>query len=152
MERAEILQREQTISESQIQHTCFRWFNDTFPRQQGALFSVPNGGWRGARAAMAMRYEGQVNGVSDLIWLHASATGDRHGLCIEMKTPKRKGTPAGRQSDSQKQWQQAVESNGYTYVVCHGLFEFIQAVCDHMGYDVTEHTQRACQRYPLYIK
>lgn len=67
--------------------------------------------------------EGIVRGVADLLFLYPSQ--GYHGLCIEMKTAK------GRQSDYQKQWQTAVESVGYKYVVCRSQDEFRQIIKDY---------------------
>ena len=40
--------------------------------------------------------------------------------------------PNGRQQDSQKEWQKAVESVGNKYVVCRSLEEFIAEVTDYL--------------------
>ena len=63
-----------------------------------------------------MKEEGQLAGVSDLIFLHR--TKQYGALLIEMKTPK------GKQSDKQEEWQALIEPEGYKYVVCHSLEEF----------------------------
>lgn len=72
-----------------------------------------------------MKAEGVVAGVSDLILLvprkgYAS-------LCLEMKTSK------GRQTDLQKQWQQAAESAGNKYLVIRSFDEFREAVNDYLS-------------------
>ena len=72
MTEKEIQEIEQTYSESKIQHTCVCWFRRTFPQVGNLLFSVPNGGLRDTKTAVTMRYEGQVNGVADLILLYPS--------------------------------------------------------------------------------
>lgn len=41
--------------------------------------------------------------------------------------------PNGRQQDSQKEWQKAVESVGNKYVVCRSLEEFIEVVNDYLA-------------------
>lgn len=148
MTEKEILECEKSYSESKIQHTCVCWFRHTFPKVGNLLFSVPNGGWRGGRAGASMVYEGQVKGVSDLILLCPS--GGKSALCIEMKVPKRKGSSAGTQSDAQKEWQKLVETYGSTYVVCHGLMEFIKAVCVYLRADPVPYLAKALNNYPLY--
>lgn len=148
MTENDILLDEQTLRESNIQHTCVVWFRRTFPAMAGLLFAVPNGGFRTKKTAAVMMYEGQVSGVSDLILLCPS--GGKGALCIEMKTPKRKGSSAGKQSDRQKAWQALVEANGYAYRVCHGLVEFVTAVCDYLGEDTASHIAKATNNYPLY--
>lgn len=82
------------------------------------LFSVPNGGQRDKITGAILKAEGVVAGVSDLLLLHPS--GQYHGLCIEMKTPK------GRQQPSQIEWQRAVEQQGFKYIVCHSVDEFLE--------------------------
>lgn len=148
MTEDEILLSEQGYTESKIQHICVTWFRDTFPEIGKLLISVPNGGWRGARSGAQMVYEGQVKGVADLIFLRKS--GEKGSLCIEMKVPKRKGSSAGRQSPEQKAWQELTEANGNTYVVCHGLIEFITAVCDYLNIDKESYIKEAINKYPLY--
>ncbi len=148
MTEKEILDSEQTYSESKIQHICVCWFRQTFPKVANLLFSVPNGGWRGTKAAMTMRYEGQVNGVADLILLYPA--GGKSSLCIEMKVPQRKGSRAGRQSDDQIAWQALVEQYGSIYVICHGLIEFINAVCSYLHINPQKYIEEALSKYPLY--
>lgn len=148
MTEKEILLIEQTCSESQIQHTCVSWFRQTFPRVGNLLFAVPNGGWRGARAGAKMVYEGQVKGVADLILLFPK--GGKSSLCIEMKIPKRKGASAGTQKAAQKSWQALVEEHGSTYVICHGLMEFIKAVCTYLQIDSEPYVKKALNLYPTY--
>ncbi len=148
MTESEISELERGYSESKIQHFCVNWFRQTFPHASGLLFAIPNGGWRGARAGAQMRYEGQVKGVSDLILLYPS--GGKSALCVEMKVPKRKGRQCGLQSPEQKRWQSLVETNGSTYVVCHGLVEFIKAVCAYLQISSQRYVTEAINKYPLY--
>lgn len=148
MTENEILKLEQSYTESKIQHICVSWFRQTFPAVSNLLFSIPNGGWRGARAGASMVYEGQVKGVADLILLFPK--GGKSSLCIEMKVPKRKGSSAGTQSSAQKDWQRLVEEHGSTYVVCHGLVEFIKAVCCYLKTTPRPYIEKALNNYPLY--
>ena len=148
MTEQEITKTEQGYSESKIQHICVNWFRQTFPHVGNLLFAVPNGGWRGARAGAQMVYEGQVKGVADIILL--SPSGGKSSLCIEMKVPKKKGSSAGTQSTAQKEWQALVEQYGSTYVVCHGLIEFIQAVCSYLQINSQKYITEALNKYPLY--
>lgn len=103
--------------ESSLQIACVRWFKQyAYPRLAPLLFAVPNGGYRNPVTAKIMKAEGATAGVADLILLAPSA--GFHGLCIEMKTDK------GRQSENQKQWQTALENQGYKYVVCRSFEDF----------------------------
>ena len=67
-----------------------------------------------------------------------------------MKVPKRKGSSAGTQSEAQKAWQTLVESNGSTYVVCHGLVEFVRAVCIYLQTNPQPYIDKALNLYPTY--
>lgn len=148
MTEKEVLQQEQTYSESKLQHICVSWFRHTFPRVANLMFAVPNGGWRGGRAGATMRYEGQVRGVADLILLFPK--GGKSALCIEMKVPQRKGSRAGRQSAEQTAWQRLVEEHGSMYVVCHGLVEFVKAVCIYLQTNPQPYIDKALNLYPIY--
>lgn len=110
--------------EHKLQVQCVRNFRYTFPEHQHCLFAVPNGGKRDAKTAARLKDEGVVPGVSDLILLVPSD--EYHALLIEMKTPN------GRQSESQKQWENIVTKLGYKYVICRSLIEFSLAVLDYL--------------------
>lgn len=112
--------------ESKIQQACVHWFKYQYPHFKLLLFSVPNGGWRGKIEASIMKAEGVTAGVSDLLLLIPNKF--YHGLCIEMKTGER----GSRQSQAQKEWQKAVESVGYKYVVCHCFDDFVLEVSRYM--------------------
>ena len=115
-----------TDEEHRIQVACVRWFRCEYPEMRHQLFSVPNGGYRSPKTAAAMKEEGQLPGVSDLIFLRRSGTCG--ALLIEMKTPK------GSQSDKQKEWQSLIEPAGYKYVVCHSLEEFQKEIEDYINH------------------
>lgn len=107
--------------EHQLQVACVRWFALEYPGLRGRLFAVPNGGKRSRKTAATLKEEGVVAGVSDLVLLRTSG---RHGaLLVEMKTV------AGRQSESQKEWEKSVTKDGeYVYRVCRSLDDFIRTV------------------------
>jgi hypothetical protein len=114
-------------SESRLQSACVRWFRMQYPHLRHALFAVPNGAYfanRGAIEGARMKAEGLLPGVADLILLHYS--GRCGALLIEMKTK------TGRQAKTQKEWQQLMERDGYKYVVCRSLEEFIDAVKSYL--------------------
>lgn len=102
--------------ESKIQQNCVMWFRLAYPRLRLNLFSVPNGGARRRIEGAIMKAEGVVAGVADLLLLYPS--GGWHGLAIEMKTAK------GKQRDTQKEWQQAIETQGYKYIIVRSFDEF----------------------------
>lgn len=109
-----------TTTESDIQQACVEWFRLAHHGLARLLFAVPNGGARSAITGARLKREGVVSGVSDLILL--VPRGGFHALCIEMKTDM------GRQSKEQKEWQRDVEDNGYQYVVCRSVSEFVSVV------------------------
>ena len=98
--------------ESEVQKACVRYFRLKYPNY--IVLSVPNGGSRNALEAANLKREGALAGVSDLIVI-----AERAVLFVEMKYGK------NRQSEKQKQFQQAVERLGHTYVVCYGLQDFM---------------------------
>ena len=113
--------------ESCIQQSCVRWFRLQYPQYARLLFAVPNGGGRSRIEAAIMKGEGVTAGVADLLLLVPS--GEWPYLCIEMKTP------SGRQSPAQKEWQRDVENIGGKYAVCRSLEDFMSLIndylCDH---------------------
>ena len=102
--------------ESTIQQNCVTWFRLAFPALRLNLISIPNGGARRRIEGAIMKAEGVVAGASDLVLFYPSA--GYHGLCIEMKSPK------GVQRQTQKDWQKAVEAQGYKYIVVRSFDEF----------------------------
>lgn len=111
--------------EHRIQTACVRWFSLKHRKLKGRLFAVPNGGKRDNRTAIKLKEEGVVAGVSDLILL---VPNKQYGaLLIEMKTLR------GKQSASQKQWEELVTANSeYKYIVCQSLDEFIKEVEEYL--------------------
>lgn len=110
--------------ESQIQQSCFKWFRLQFPDLAMLMFAVPNGGSRRRIEAKIMKAEGVTAGVADVLFLYPNS--EHHGLCIEFKTNK------GRQQPSQKQFQQAVEAQGYKYAIVRSIEEFIELVKNYI--------------------
>lgn len=106
--------------ESRLQCACVKWFKLQYPRLAKLLFAVPNGGARSAITGAILKAEGVTRGVADLLLL--VPVRKYHGLCIEMKTAR------GRQSASQKDWQKAVEKQGYKYVLCRSLDDFMDEI------------------------
>lgn len=111
-------------TESHIQRTCVRWFRLQYPHLARLLFHPKNEG-HGSRIAGAIaKAEGVVAGVPDLIL--AVPNKQHHMLCLEMKAPK------GRQSESQKLWQQTAEAAGARYVIVKDVICFIDTVNEYL--------------------
>lgn len=107
--------------EHRIQCAIVKWFYYAYPAYRGGcLFAVPNGGHRNIQTARSLKAEGVTSGVSDLLLLVPKR--EYHGLCVEVKTP------AGRQSDNQKNWQRIIEAQGYRYEIVRSLDEFAELV------------------------
>lgn len=111
--------------EHRIQCACVQWFKMQYPQLEHNLFAVPNGGRRDKVTASKLKSEGVLAGVSDLILLKANQY--HHALLIEMKTP------TGHQAQTQRRWQRLIEADGYKYIVCRSLEQFITTVNDYLG-------------------
>lgn len=92
----------QKNDEHRIQSACVRWFRLKYPKLKNVLFAVPYGGRRDAITGARLKEEGATSGVSDLILLKSNRF--YGGLCIEMKKP------GGRQSPAQKEWREGCGS------------------------------------------
>jgi hypothetical protein len=106
--------------ESQTQRNCVTWFRLQYP--QYLCFSIPNGGARNAREAGIMKGEGVLAGVSDLIIVAKNRI-----LFVEMKTEK------GKQRETQKRFQDKVESLGFVYFICRSFDDFMKQIEDYLG-------------------
>lgn len=109
--------RPHTHEEHDLQSACVRWFRLQYPQLAPLLFAVPNGTNKSRAARVQFKEEGLLSGVADMLLL--IPRGGYHGMCIEMKTR------TGRQSETQKAWQLAVEEQGYRYIVLRSLDEFM---------------------------
>lgn len=110
--------------EHNLQVACVRWLKLQYPQFAHNLFAVPNGGKRDKVTAGKMKAEGVLAGVSDLIFLKSNA--NFGALLIEMKDEK------GKQSEAQKEWQKLIEADGYKYVVCRSLEDFMREIKDYI--------------------
>lgn len=70
-------------------------------------FAVPNGSLRNVKVARALKAEGVMAGVSDLVIVLPNRI-----VFVEIKNGKK-----GVQSDAQKEFQQTVEGLGFEYVI-----------------------------------
>lgn len=111
--------------EHRLQSACVQWYRARFPKMKHNLFAVPNGARRDRVTGAKLKAEGVLAGVADLILLKSNRY--YGALLIEMKTVK------GRQSETQRQWQTAITADGYKYVVCRSLEEFISEVTEYLG-------------------
>lgn len=111
--------------EHRIQCECVRAFRYKYPKLRHNLFAVPNGGRRDKVTGAKLKAEGALAGVADLILLKSN--GKYGALLIEMKTP------TGRQQESQKEWERLISQDGYKYVICRSVSEFINEVEEYLN-------------------
>lgn len=110
------MKKDNFILENAIQQEIFIYFNNKYclkihnPRR--IIFSVPND-TKDFLELKRKKNTGLLSGVSDLIIITEKAS-----FFLEIKTE------TGVQSDSQKDFQQRVESLGYKYFVARSLEDF----------------------------
>lgn len=114
--------------ESNTQQYCVKWFKYYFDDLAQLLFAIPNGARVSLTQARILKAEGMEAGVADLLLLVPSR--GYHGMAIEMKTK------TGRQSDSQKAFQKAVESQGYKYIIVRSVEDFRAQVKEYLGREI----------------
>lgn len=124
--------------ESKIQQLAVAFFRSRYPEYATLFFSVPNGGQRGKREAAIMVGEGMTKGVADTLLL--VPRGGYHGLCVEFKKISYFWDSKGKehyrksgQEPEQREWQKAVEAQGYKYVVVYSYEEFVEMIQDYLG-------------------
>ena len=110
--------------ESKMQQACFKWFRLQFPDLALNIFAIGNGGYRRPHEARIMKAEGVTAGVADVQLVYANS--QYHGLFIEFKTAK------GRQQETQKHFQRAVEAQGYKYAIVRSIDDFIELIKDYV--------------------
>ena len=113
-------------TEATIQEACKKWFDIQYPKDRLKLIHVANEGKRLGQTGRNQKKAGLTAGVSDLILFKARK--GYNALCIEMKTQSKQS----KQSEKQKLWQSVVEEEGYKYVICRSLEEFINIVTDYL--------------------
>lgn len=110
--------------ESKIQRACVQWFRAAHKDLTKNLIAIPNGMLTSPTQARIAKAEGLTAGASDLVLFCPNA--NYHALCIEMKTG------SGRQQPTQKEWQAAVESFGYKYVIIRNVDDFISEINNYL--------------------
>lgn len=116
--------KHQGHAEDDLQMQCVKWFRLQYPQFARLLHHSPNGGRRDAREGARFKQMGTQAGFPDLILLVAAQ--GYHALLLELKTR------TGRQQDSQKEYQQLAEAQGYRYVVIRSLEAFMDEVNTYM--------------------
>ncbi len=102
--------------EDRLQADAYRWFHNTYPNLRGALCYNHNNS-RNAIEGAKNKAMGLQKGRSDMVlYLNGKA------FMIEWKTAK------GKQSAKQKEWQELIESQGFSYYIVRSIEEFKQIV------------------------
>ena len=116
-------------NEEKLQEVCVKWWDLTFnsqPKIQVLLHHSPNGGFRNPREAARFKRMGTRAGFPDLLLCMKSGNGKYIGLFIELKAGK------NTQTDLQKLYQQAVEAQGYKYVVVRSYDQFKEEIKSYL--------------------
>ncbi len=111
-------------SEHDEQAALIKWFDTAYSLYKGRLAATPNGGKRHIRTAVSLKAEGVRAGYPDLFL--PVPRNNHHGLHIELKVKK------GRLSDSQKDWLNFLNSQGYMAVCCYGWDEARAVIIDYL--------------------
>lgn len=111
--------------ESALQQQCVEWFDWYYPNLKLNLFSIPNEGARTAANGARMKAQGRRAGVADMFL--AVAENGFHGLFIEFKVGK------GKQTESQKLFQEKVHKQNYYYFVVNTYEMFKYLMTDYLG-------------------
>lgn len=123
--------------ESHLQQASVNYFRLRYPQYRYNYFSVPNGVATSASQGRILKAEGMVAGVADTLLLVPRQ--GYHALCIEFKqdTITYKAGKAHKvrtyQSPEQREFQAAVEAQGYRYEVVRTLEEFISLVGSYLN-------------------
>lgn len=116
--------------EHETQTAIVSWFKLNFAKKNKLLFAIPNGAKlagtpeQRAKQMNRLKAEGLTVGAADLFLSIPSA--DLAGLYIETKTA------IGTQSKVQKEFELAVISEGYGYVIVKSLAEGITAISSYL--------------------
>jgi hypothetical protein len=101
--------------EDQIQASFFQWLQLQYPKLFKYCFHIPNGGYRNILEATRLKRQGVKSGVADVFVMIPND--DFGGLWIEFKTPK------GKQTETQKEFEQNCIEMCYDYQIAHSLEE-----------------------------
>jgi len=105
-------------TESQEQQALFSWarMQECVWPELALLVHVPNGGLRNMPEAVRFKAEGVRKGFPDIML--PVARGGFHALAIELKRLR-----GGKVSQEQREWLDALTSQGWRAVVCKGWDE-----------------------------
>lgn len=112
--------------EDKLQIACKYWFDCQYPKLRLLLHHSPNEGklMQHDRDGAKRKAMGVRAGFPDFIFLHPNKFYSY--LAIELKSAK------GRQTEHQKEYQQAVEESGGKYVVVRSIEEFAATINEYV--------------------
>lgn len=113
-------------SEHAQQSTLIQWaqlVEKQYPELR-LLYAVPNGGYRSARTAIAMKREGMKSGVPDLVLPVARRIW--HSLYLELKAG------SGSLSENQKRWIEMLSEQGNLVAVAYSFEEAKGILIDYL--------------------
>lgn len=111
--------------EDQLQKSIVKYWDYVYPKLKPYLVCVPNGGKRNAIEAAKFKQMGVRAGFPDLVLFVPNRFYPFMGIELKTKT--------GRQSESQKTYQQEFESIGAKYVICRSLDDFIREIEEYLN-------------------
>lgn len=114
--------------EDDLEKSCRKWFDLTYKHLKVLLHHSPNEGLlpKSAKDGAKRKEMGVRAGFPDFILLVSN--NDFPFLAIELKTED------GKQSDSQKDYQKAIETAGGRYVICRSLDDFMTEINDYLSH------------------
>lgn len=119
--------RQYSHKEDDLEKSCRIWFDLQYPDLKLLLHHSPNEGLlpKNEKDGAKRKAMGVRAGFPDFILLIPNK--DFPFLAIELKTA------TGRQSESQKNYQKAVETAGGKYVICRSIDDFINEISNYMS-------------------
>jgi len=119
-------------NESELQQGCLTWFRRQYPALAMNFFAISNEGARTKRNGARLKAQGMLAGTADMflaVGCKSKALGDMYvdyGLFIEFKWGKNK------QSESQKDFQKAVENHFYRYELIYDFDSVVNLINEYL--------------------
>ena len=111
--------------EHKLQANCIKWFRMQYPKLAKNLFAVGNQRQCNYKTANYYKKEGVTAGVSDCIL--AVNNNSIPIVFIEFKTIK------GKQTETQKEFQNAMQNQGYAYWIIRDFEAFRSAIENYVS-------------------
>lgn len=119
--------RRPRYEEDKLQIRCRYWFDCQYPKMKLLLHHSPNEGllMKRDRDGAKRKAMGMRAGFPDFIFLHPNSR--YNVLALELKSVK------GRQSEHQKEYEQAIKEAGGKYVIIRTLDDFIKEMKEYIA-------------------